>query len=74
VDAQTACLDQAGLTYDASKLEDAKTACMALLIAKPDFGIWVDCQTAAFDQADCSNAETAQGAIEAAQACGNPLQ
>jgi hypothetical protein len=74
VDAQTACLDQAGVSYDADKVDQAQTACVALLIAKPGFGSWVECQTSAFDGVDCSTPEAAQSAIEASAACGNPLE
>lgn len=74
IDARVACMDQAGVSYDADQLEQAQTGCMALLLSKPGFGSWVDCQTAAFDAADCSNPAAVESAVEASNACGNPLE
>lgn len=74
LDARLSCMEQAGVAIDSEQLEQARTACVALALTKPGFGSWLDCQTAAFDGADCPSAEAVALAEESANACGNPLE
>jgi hypothetical protein len=74
LDARISCMEQAGVPVDSQQLEQAKTACVALVLTKPGFGGWLDCQTAAFDGADCPSPEAVALAENEANACGNPLE
>jgi hypothetical protein len=74
LDARIACMEQAGVPVDDKQLGQAKTACVALNLTQPGFGGWLDCQTAAFDNADCPSAQAVALAENEANACGNPLE
>lgn len=72
IDARVACMEQAGVGFSGEDVDRARTACGALSI-KADFRDFVSCQEQIFLNADCPDADAAQAAVEASEACGSPF-
>lgn len=73
IDARTACMDQAGVDYDENQTDQAKTVCSALLFAKPELHGFMDCQRVIFEAADCTDPLAAKAAVDASEACEQPI-